>query len=114
MGSCTTDTRERSVSNSSRVSGISDCEPDEADPLHTDADTIREQIEYCCLLLEVEVTEFALRALSIEILNDKGPLPVGEIGKLLQEITSNANLSAILKVRHSRAPRPCLSHCTGL
>ena len=53
----------------------------------------------CRLHVESEVTESALRTLSMEILNDKGPLPVGEIGKLLQEITANSNLSTILKDR---------------
>lgn len=68
------------------------------DPMGGDAHVFRRQLEYCSLLLEVEVTESALRTLSMEILNDKGPLPVGEIGKLLQETTENSNLSAILKV----------------
>ena len=123
------------------------------DPLCRPLSEFREKIEYCCLLLESEVTESALRTLSIEILSDKGPLPVrhyttpnhhttapphhhtttppndhakqpphdhtrpphdptttppphhhttphhqvGEIGKLLQEITANSSLSTILK-----------------
>ena len=56
-----------------------------------------EQLRYCSLLLESQVTISALRTLSREILADRGPLPVGEIGKLLQETTSIATLSTILK-----------------
>jgi hypothetical protein len=56
-----------------------------------------DSIKYCSFLLEAEVTDSALFSLSKEILNDKGPLPVGEIGKLLQEFTANAGLSQTLK-----------------
>lgn len=56
-------------------------------------------IEYCALLLDSDVTAPALVSLACEILSDKGALPVGEIGKLLQEATSNVTLSAILKER---------------
>jgi hypothetical protein len=75
--------------------GLVDCN---VDCLSLGADELWKQVEYCRLLLEVEVTEPALRTLAAEILSDKGPLPVGEIGKLLQEITANSNLSTILKV----------------
>jgi hypothetical protein len=37
----------------------------------------------------MQVTSPALLSLTTEILSDKGPIPVGEIGKLLQEATSN-------------------------
>ena len=67
------------------------------DPLEVGVTFIRGQVDYCCLLLEVEVTEPALRTLAGEVLADRGPLPVGEIGKMLQEITANASLSTILK-----------------
>jgi hypothetical protein len=56
-----------------------------------------DSIKYCSFLLEAEVSDSALFSLSKEILNDKGPLPVGEIGKLLQEFTANAGLSQTLK-----------------
>jgi len=56
-----------------------------------------ENLKYCSFLLESEVTDSALRTLTKEILGEKGPLPVGEIGKLLQEATSNATLSTTLK-----------------
>jgi len=35
------------------------------------------------------------------VLNEKGPLPVGEVGKMLQEATGNPHLSQILKERHN-------------
>jgi hypothetical protein len=38
-----------------------------------------------------------LRILSLEILAEKGPLPVGEIGKMLQEATSMVAMSHSLK-----------------
>ncbi|CAM9149523.1 unnamed protein product, partial [Scytosiphon promiscuus] len=70
-------------------------------PLRTlaqvDLQSVRDSVKYCCFLLEAEVTDSALLALSKEILSDKGSLPVGEIGKLLQEATSNPSLSQTLK-----------------
>jgi hypothetical protein len=39
---------------------------------------------YCTLLLDSDITEPALLALSVEILLEKGGIPVGEVGKLLQ------------------------------
>lgn len=48
------------------------------------------------MLLLKEVTVPALLALTTEILSN-GPLPVGEIGKMLQDITSNPSLSHVLK-----------------
>jgi hypothetical protein len=58
---------------------------------------IWQNILYCNLIIESIVTESALITLSIEILADKGPLPVGEIGKILAEFTSIPNLSMKLK-----------------
>ena len=68
-----------------------------ATALAGDLPKLQEQLQYCSLLLESEVTEPALRALSVEILAERGPLPVGEIGKLLQEATANPSLSSTLK-----------------
>ena len=42
-----------------------------------------------------------LITLAESVLNEKGPLPVGEVGKMLQEATGNAQLSQILKERHN-------------
>lgn len=48
-------------------------------------------------MLESIVTESALIVVAMEILVVKGPLPVGEIGKVLAEMTSIPNLSHKLK-----------------
>jgi len=48
-------------------------------------------------MLDAIVTEPALLVLTMEILAMKGPLPVGEIGKILAEYTSIPNLSIRLK-----------------
>jgi len=45
------------------------------------------------------VSEAALLTVSVEILTSKGPLPVGEIGKVLAELTCISNLSLKLKER---------------
>lgn len=58
---------------------------------------VRKQIDYCSFLLDCEVTTPTLLSLTENILREKKTLPVGEIGKLLQEATSNPNLSTILK-----------------
>jgi len=60
-------------------------------------DRIFDSIRYCNLLLEAQITESALRTLCIEILVDKGSLPVGEIGKMLQEAVSTSSMPALLK-----------------
>ena len=42
-----------------------------------------------------------LISLAETVLNEKGPLPVGEVGKMLQEATGNPSLSQVLKERHN-------------
>ena len=49
------------------------------------------------LILGNMVTPEALARLIVYALEVKGPLPVGEVGKLLQEATGNENLAAALK-----------------
>jgi hypothetical protein len=44
-----------------------------------------------------QVTESALKTLSRDILLERGALPVGEVGKMLQEMTGISTLSAYLK-----------------
>jgi len=56
-----------------------------------------DQILYCNLLLEQRLTESALLTLSKDILRERGAMPVGEIGKMLQELTTMSALSAKLK-----------------
>lgn len=41
-----------------------------------------------------------MRYLCMDILYDRGSVPVGEIGKLVQELTGSVSLSAILKDRY--------------
>lgn len=56
-----------------------------------------EEISYCNLMVESVLSESALLHLTTEILAVKGPLPVGEIGKVLAEQTSIGSLSQKLK-----------------
>lgn len=56
-------------------------------------------LEYGRCLLEQDVTAPTLIAMAAEVLAGKGPLPVGEIGKVLQEATGNTSLSSTLKER---------------
>ena len=58
-------------------------------------DSLWEQIHYCNLLLEGAVTEPALLLVCKEILQERGTLPVGEIGKV-------------------RTPAPCTSRIESL
>mmetsp|Transcript_16929 Transcript_16929/g.25532 ORF Transcript_16929/g.25532 Transcript_16929/m.25532 type:complete len:1244 (-) Transcript_16929:329-4060(-) len=67
------------------------------DYLAPSLDMMWERIRYCNFLLGAQLTETTLRTLSKEILQERGPLPVGEIGKMLQEITCISTLSAYLK-----------------
>lgn len=60
-------------------------------------DFLWDLIHNCNLLLEGSVTEPALLVICKEILHERGTLPVGEVGKMLQELTSISNLSNKLK-----------------
>ena len=60
-------------------------------------ETIWEQACYMDLILTGNINEPALLILSKEILCDRGTLPVGEIGKVLQEMTATTSLSGKLK-----------------
>lgn len=50
---------------------------------------------------ENNINPSQLITLAESVLNEKGPLPVGEVGKTLQEATGNPQLSQILKERHN-------------
>jgi hypothetical protein len=67
--------------------------------LSADLRSLYHSIDFCSFLLDAEVTSPALLSLASEILSERGPIPVGEIGKLLQEATSNGSLSSTLKER---------------
>jgi hypothetical protein len=59
-----------------------------------------EQFCYADLMLTGHVSECAVLILSTEILNERGALPVGEVGKILQETTGNTSLSSRLKEKY--------------
>lgn len=52
------------------------------------------------LVLANQITPEALISMVVHVLEMKGPLPVGEIGKQLQEATGNPQLSQVLKERY--------------
>eukprot|EP01041_Mallomonas_annulata_P000479 gene479-895_t len=60
-----------------------------------------EEVEYCMrhaeLVLASKITADAVAYLIIHVIEQRGPQPIGEIGKLLQEATGNPNLSKVLK-----------------
>jgi hypothetical protein len=57
-------------------------------------------INYSNLMIEAAISNPGLMMLTMEILAAKGPLPVGEIGKILAEYTSIPNLSLKLKEKY--------------
>ena len=69
------------------------------DMLITDLKSVDASLHYCALLLLSKVTEPALVTLTSVLLKERGPLPVGEIGKLLQEATSNPGIKNVIKER---------------
>ena len=42
-------------------------------------------MSYCSIVLGQQITPHALATFTAEILSSRGPLPVGEIGKILQD-----------------------------
>lgn len=63
-------------------------------------DKLYERIGYCKLLADGSLTDSALKLLVRNILLEKGPLPVGEIGKLIQEATAAPNITSVLKEKY--------------
>ena len=59
-----------------------------------------DQIRYIDLVLVGRVSESALLSLSLDILVGRGVLPVGEIGKSLQDIAPTRNLSGKIKEKY--------------
>jgi len=53
------------------------------------------------LVVHNEFTTSGLVSLTESVLAEKGPLPVGEVGKMLQEATTNPHLSHILKEKYN-------------
>lgn len=48
-----------------------------------------------------EIEPSVLVSVTENILLEKGPLPVGEVGKMLQEVTCNLQLSQLIKEKHN-------------
>ena len=71
----------------------------ELDLLSISLEKMWDRIKYCNLILEAQISDSALNTLSKLVLSE-GPLPVGEIGKMLQEACSVVNnMSSVLKER---------------
>jgi len=58
------------------------------------------KIHYANLLLFGYVSDHALWSLCVDVLQDRGFIPVGEIGKFLQELTGSVSMSGILKDKY--------------
>ncbi len=73
--------------------------------LASDGKALEEAAQHAELVLSAQVSGGALAALVRGILERRGPMPVGEVGKLLQEATGNAALAAALKERYGGLKR---------
>jgi hypothetical protein len=60
-------------------------------------DELHRQMRYCNLMVESVISRTAVLDLVVEILTQKGPLPIGEVGKALAELTCINGLSSRLK-----------------
>ena len=65
--------------------------------MHTPLDELSRQVRYCNLMVESVISRTAVLDLVVEILTQKGPLPIGEVGKALAELTCITGLSSRLK-----------------
>eukprot|EP01041_Mallomonas_annulata_P000815 gene815-1591_t len=70
---------------------------DYRDPIYRYLAKLLDRIRYCNLIMEGRVSESSLLILCRDIIIDRGALPVGEVGKMLQEMTGMTSLSANLK-----------------
>ena len=52
---------------------------------------------FAYMILNGEVTESAVRSILYDVLYERGAVPVGELGKILQEMSCVTNFSAKLK-----------------
>jgi hypothetical protein len=62
--------------------------------------TLWSQVHYCNLLLHGRVTDDAVIFFCKDILQERGALPVGEVGKILQDTTAAFQLSTRLKEKY--------------
>jgi hypothetical protein len=65
--------------------------------MQVSVDELARQMRYCNLMVESVISRTAVLDLVVEILTQKGPLPIGEVGKALAELTCITGLSARLK-----------------
>ena len=63
-------------------------------------DELWNKMHYASLLMHGYVSDHALWALCVDVLQDRGFIPVGEIGKFLQELTGTVSMSGILKDKY--------------
>ncbi len=64
-----------------------------------DLEEIWDVIHYSNILLNGKITEIGFKLLFKEFLLERGALPVGEIGKMLQDLTGISTLSMTLKIK---------------
>jgi hypothetical protein len=74
------------------------------------AGRLRDQLELCGILLQGDVSAPSLAALGVQLLADKGALPVGEVGKLLADAVGLPSLSHVLKERFGGLKRFLEAH----
>lgn len=60
-------------------------------------DPLSQAIDYCSFVVESVISESAILTFCMDILTWRGPLPTGEVGKLLSEATTISNLSHKLR-----------------
>jgi len=65
--------------------------------LGADLERLREEISYANMLIAGDVSDRGLKLMFRELLLERGALPVGEIGKVLQESTRFTTLTTLLK-----------------
>ena len=80
--------------------------------LEVQLDRLVHHILYCNFVLESVVSDTALLMLCTEILKEKKIQPVGEVGKMLAEVTSTPNLSQKLKEKFGGLKK-FLEHYSG-
>jgi hypothetical protein len=74
---------------------------------------LMQHILYCNFVLESVLSDAALLMLCTEILKEKKIQPVGEVGKMLAEITSTPNMSQGLKEKFGGLKK-FLEHYAGI
>lgn len=71
-----------------------------SDALAIPVDKMWKRLFYTKLLMDGSISESGLCSLACNILQEKGALPVGEIGKMLQETSLLSSLPGYLKEKY--------------